>query len=180
MSKSTKSRRASKSTPPPATFDGSLDLRIREQLADPDGRLYHPGLAEWVSPPERSGQDATLFEIREWPDDSKPGPGRVVATVRVNPEIGTPRDRMAIATMLSAAPELWRELRRLAPWIEDGADKAMNVGRIVQLLWQAAGERPFGHREIDCDEDLAVKKMRRCGYAVNDQAAAEAERLNDR
>ena len=163
MSKSTKIRRATKARKPsaPAGKPDQAAERIREIIASNEA-LYHPHLADWsVDVKDLPDGEFQILEAARGDDT----PARVIATVRPNPELGTPRDRRQIATLLASAPDLWRELRELARWAEaDAVEGVETLARITTLLWHSSGDRPFEYRTAPDDDDVAVRLMRRAGH----------------
>lgn len=98
-------------------------------------------------------------------EDGPEGLGRPIANVQPNRQIFDAEACNRIATLMAAAPDLWRQLRKLAGWLE-GSDTCKEMGEAqkdlheaVTLLWQSAGRYPFKLCEVDEDEEKLLRKQ---------------------
>lgn len=147
----------------PADRKAALMLRMAEARDEP---IYRAELAEWMPAGwlDTKGKKENRFDVHE--DIGNHDRGQLIATITVNPEVATGKAARNIAWLMSAAPDLWRMLLKVTPFLEDD-DMCIDFTEATHLLRCAAGRRPFEWREPDSDQAIYVDQMRAAGFAVS-------------
>ncbi|HEY7116552.1 MAG TPA: hypothetical protein VH475_08200 [Tepidisphaeraceae bacterium] len=130
------------------------------------GLKYHGELRQWITPLKPIAP--RTFAVHELVGDF--GMGVRIATITVDDGID-PESAARLANLMTAAPELWRELRETARWyLVKDTEQLDEFARLTEVLWDAAGRRPFEVAEADqADEPMWTR--------VNDETVnALAER----
>jgi hypothetical protein len=138
--KSSKPQKSPAVTPPP------------NGLTDP---TYRPELAtDWKDPIWK--QDGGPNEIR-FRTETLTDQGPTLFTVVFNPAIAH-KNQERIATLLHAAPELWRLLREATRYMRPDIEFADDFNQAVEALWCAVGRNPFEYPELPKDEEDMMRR----------------------
>jgi hypothetical protein len=118
---------------------------------------YRPELSEWITP-DAKNRGRHTFTIKD------EATGATIATVQINPALNA-TSALAIESLLTNAPEVWRALWEEARWMLMNQTSMYEDFRdLAQLLWDACGRAPFGPAEpLD---DIAT-------YEKNSKAVAQ-------